>query len=66
MNTMLLTNEEMTTLLLGAVVGAIATFIIWVIPTELFKPKIIIKAYHQTPDNLTFKKTDGSLIEKQF
>lgn len=62
----ILTSEEIVSIIIGAVVGAIATFIIWIIPTEAFKPKIKIDVYNQIPDNVTFIRPDGNIKEKRF
>lgn len=69
MNTMIisllttLATEDITAIIIGAVVGAIATFVIWVIPTEAFKPRIRIKTYNQPPEIITITKKNDSKEE---
>lgn len=55
-----LATEDITSIIIGAIAGAIATFIIWVIPTEAFKPRIGIKTYNQPSEKITITdKKDG-------
>lgn len=60
-----LATEDIIAIIIGAVAGAIATFIIWVIPTEAFKPKIRIETYNQPSEITTVTKKDGNKEKKE-
>lgn len=62
----ILTTEQIIPIIIGAVAGAIATFINWIIPTEAFKPRIKIKSYNQPQETITFTNLDGSKKEELF
>jgi len=62
----IITSEQIIPIIIGAVAGAIATFIIWFIPTEAFKPRIKIKSYNQPQEKITFTNLNGSKREELF
>lgn len=52
-----------TSVLLSVVIGAVASFIVWVIPAEKFKPKIRLVCYNQKTIEDSVKNSKGEMIK---
>lgn len=52
-------------ILTSIIIGAIASFIVWVIPTEKFEPKIRLVSYNQKIVEDVIKDSNGKNIKRQ-